>query len=143
MDTEFPVGADWRIQKFDVDTLGWRIVDRNQIVSARYEVYRFTNRYQPPVYFLCWNNAIYKLSRAISIYVLLKRKKRNILSYDGAGHMLRIPASCRPPRLLERALTLCSGLPPVYEAANANLIYTEISPEIARLAAELLLQKIL
>jgi len=78
------------------------------------------------------------MPRAVALYALLRRHRQGVLRYNGDAAALSLPAICRPPRLLERALVLCSGLPPVY--ANGQLTYSELPPEVARLAAELLRQ---
>jgi hypothetical protein len=74
-----------------------------------------------------------------------RRRRRQVLRYDAQDRMLSTPASCRPPFLVERALILCSGLPPSYEDAGpggGSLHYTEIPQDIAALAAGLLRQEL-
>ena len=78
------------------------------------------------------------MPRAIALYVLLRRHRRDVLRYNREGAAISVPAICRPPRLLERALVLCSGLPPTYD--DARVTYSDVPPEIARFAAELLRQ---
>ncbi len=137
---EFPVGVDWDIHEFDESNLTWRKTDRRQALSARAGMFRFLFRYQRPRYFLRWTRSTYELPRAIAIYTLLRRSRRNLLRYNASARALRFPAICRPPQLLERALVLCSGLPPVYDTATASLTYADVPLEIASFAAELLRQ---
>lgn len=137
---ELPAGAEWSMHSFDLAELAWRQVERREIRSSRAGLYRFSHRFHRDSYFLCWREHLYRMPRANAVYVLLRRARRAVLRYDPHSQTLRVPAICRPPRLLERALVLCSGLPPSYAAADANLVYSDISPEIANFASELLRQ---
>jgi hypothetical protein len=136
--SEFPQGSDWTIHEFDTTTLAWRKVERHQAQAARFAMHRFLIHFQRPRYFLCWKGRTFEMPRAVALYVLLRRHRHEVLRYIRDAAALTVPAICRPPRLLERALVLCSGLPPVY--ANGQLTYSEVPPEVARLAAELLRQ---
>lgn len=134
--SEIPQGSDWTIHEFDTAKLAWRKIERQEIKGVRFGVLRFLIHFQRPRYFLRWKGAAFEVPRAIALYVLLRRHRRDVLRYDHEGAALSFPAICRPPRLLERALVLCSGLPPGF--ANGQLTYSEIPPEIAGFAAELL-----
>ena len=137
---EFPVGVDWDIHEFDDSNLVWRKTERGHAQTARVGVFRFLFRYQRPRYFLRWVRSTFELPRAIALYTLLRRSRRDLLRYDAPARTLRLPAICRPPQLLERALVICSGLPPVYDAATARLTYADVPMEIASFAAALLHQ---
>jgi hypothetical protein len=136
--SEFPQGTDWIIHRFDTATLAWRKIERHEAQAMRFGVLRFTIYFQRPRFFLRWKNTIFEMPRAIALYALLRRHKRDVLRYNIETAMLSVPAICRPPRLLERALVLCSGLPPTYAAAQLN--YSDVPPDIAHFAAELLRQ---
>jgi hypothetical protein len=84
--------------------------------------------------------ATYELPRAIAIYAILHRTRQRVLQYRARERSLRLPAICRPPPLLERAVVLCSGLPPSFDPPAACLTYSDVPPDIARLAADLLRQ---
>lgn len=105
-------------------------------------MFRFLFRYQRPRYFLRWTRSTFELPRAIALYTLLNRRRRDLIRHDASARMLRLPAICRPPQLLERALVLCSGLPPAYDAPTASLTYADVPMEIASFAAELLRQRL-
>ncbi len=136
----FPTGAEWSIHRFDARELAWQQIERREIQVSRVGLYRFSHRFHRNGFFLCWNNAVFQMPRANALYVMLKRARRTVFQRDAAARTLRVPAICRPPRLLERALVLCSGLPPSYDPMDASLTYSDITPEIAALAAELLRQ---
>ena len=140
--SEFPVGADWTVDQLDTDALCWHRVDRSKASLCRFAVLRFSIHFQPRRYYLRWNRESFELPRAVALFVLLRRRRRRLLSYDSSGQTLSLPAICRPPRVLERAIVLCSGLPPVYEAASATLSYFDVPLDIARFAAELLGQSL-
>ncbi len=138
--TEFPRGNEWAISEFDAERLEWRRIENRNVQAVRFGLLRFLVHYQRPRYFLRWNGSTFEVPRAIGLYALLRRKRRMVLRYDAAACRLALPAVCRPPRLLERALMLCSGLPPVYELATVSLVYSDVPSDIADLAAKLLCQ---
>ncbi len=137
---EFPLGADWVIHEFLADMPGWRKVTRAAANSARTGFFRFIIHFQRPRYFLRRSGGTYELPRAVGIYALLRRHHYSVLRFDGGARSLALPAVCRPPGLLERALVLCSGLPPAFDARDSRLIYHDVEPEVARFSAELLRQ---
>lgn len=136
--SEFPHGSDWTMHEFDAQKLAWCKIERREAQKVRFGVLRFLIHFQRPRYFLRWKDSTFEMPRAVALYALLHRYRRDVLRYNRDAAALSIPAICRPPRLLERALVLCSGLPPVY--ADGQLTYLELPPEVVRLAAELLRQ---
>jgi hypothetical protein len=85
----------------------------------------------------------FEMPRAVAIYVLLHYRRYHILRYNHQAASLNLPAICRPPRLLERALVLCSGIPPVYNTETIRLTYVDVPPDIAQFAAQLLHQRLI
>jgi hypothetical protein len=136
--SEFPQGADWIIHEFDATNLAWRKIERRETQTVRFGVLRFLIHFQRPRYFLRWKGATFEMPRAVALYVLLRRHRRDVLRYNREVAAISVPAICRPPRLLERALVLCSGLPPTYN--DARVTYSDVPPEIAQFAAGLLRQ---
>lgn len=136
--SEFPVGAEWRIREFDAVTFGWRTTNRQRAQTGDMGVFEF-QLYNHWNYFLRWAGGTFKLPRAVALYIRLSHH-RGLLHYDTQTRTLSLPGSCRPPRMLERALVLCSGFPPSFDPATARLTYTDVPPEIAHFAAELLRQ---
>lgn len=75
-------------------------------------------------------------------YVVLKALQRNVLVYDQRRFTMAVPVGAKLPRLLERALTLCSGyvarfvdrLPFSPEIRGFNL-FRAIPPQIAEMTA--------
>lgn len=139
---DFPVGADWIVHQFDAGALSWRKTDQRHVQTTKFGLIRFSTTFQRDRYFIRWKGITFKRPRAIATYVLLQRSRRRLLTYDSSVQTLTLPAICRPPRLLERALVLCSGLPPAYEPATSTLSYSDVPLDIARFAAELLRQRL-
>lgn len=140
--SEFPVGSDWSIHKLDTTSFAWRKVERLEAEALRFGVLRFIY-FQRPRYFLRWKGMTFEMPRAVAIYVLLHSRRRHILRYNHEAASLSLPAICRPPQLLERALVLCSGIPPVYNTETARLTYADVPPDIARFTAQLLCQRLI
>lgn len=137
---EFPFGADWRIERFSSENLAWTSATLDDATSASGGLFRFSLRHQRHMLF-CARGSAFRIPGQVGKYLVLrtKRRRRQVLRYDGQKRMLVVPASCRPPFLIERALVLCSGSPPSYE--NGVLHYTEIPESIAAIAAALLRQE--
>ncbi len=137
---EFRHGADWEIDEFQVEQLRWQAVRRAEASMRRTGLFRFTIHFQPPRYFLRWEGSTHEVRRAIGIYALLRRRRKQVLFYDRVGRTLALPATCRPMLLMERALVLCSGLIPTFDPRNVRLTYSHVPENIARLAAQILRQ---
>lgn len=136
--TGFPEGAGWRIREFAPASLVWRACERQHACSSPSGLFEF-QLYNQWRYFLRRGGRTYEVSRAVGVYVRLRRH-RGLLRYDAETLTLNLPGVCRPPRLLERALALCSGLPPDFDPATSRLTYADVPADIARFAAQLLRQ---
>lgn len=139
--TQLPFGADWRIDRFSSENLAWQSATIDDAASASGGLFRFSLRHQRHVLF-CVRGAAFRIPGQVGKYLVLRirKRRRQVLRYDGPKRMLAVPASCRPPFLIERALVLCSGSPPSYE--DGILQYTEIPENIAVIAAALLRQEL-
>ena len=138
LEAEFPTGAGWRIREFDPDSLRWRTANRQRAQSVQRGVLEFS-LYDDWRYYLRSSGQSFKLPRAVALYALLNRRA-GLLRYDKQTQALSLPGTCRPPRLLERALALCSGLPPTFDPATSRLTYADVPLDIAGFSAELLRQ---
>ena len=141
---DLPFGADWRIEQFSATDLGWRAATRDEALSTSLGLFRFSLRHRRHV-LLCSRGAAFQVPGQVGKYVVLRRRRRQVLRYDAAGRRLSVRASCRPPFLVERALILCSGVPPSYEtgsAATGVLHYSDVPETVASLAAALLRQEL-
>jgi hypothetical protein len=140
LQADFPTGDGWRIREFDPDSLRWKAANRQRAQSVQRGVIEFS-LYDDWRYYLRSAGQTFRLPRAVALYALLNRHA-GLLRYDKQAHALKMPGTCRPPRLLERALVLCSGLPPTFDPATSFLTYADVPPDIAGFAAELLRQSL-
>lgn len=62
-----------------------------------------------PMYFLWKNGQRSRVENSWGIYAIFQALKLNILLYDKSRYLMAIPSGAPLPRLLERALVLCSG----------------------------------
>lgn len=138
---EFPTGDGWRIREFDSESLRWRTANRQRAQSVQGGVFEF-NLYDDWRYYLRSSGQTFKLPRAVALYALLNRRA-GLLNYDKQAQLFEMPGTCRPPRLLERALVLCSGFPPTFDPATSRLTYADVPPDVAGFAAELLRQPLI
>lgn len=142
--TDLPFGSDWRIDRFSPDDLVWRSATLGDARTASAGLFRFSLRHQRHVLF-CRSGAALRVPGQVGKYLVLRRHRRQVLRYDTRDRTLSMPASCRPPFLIERALILCSGSPPSYVGGGlrgGSLLYTEIPGDIAAIAAALLRQEL-
>jgi hypothetical protein len=138
---QLPFGADWKIDRFSSDNLAWRSATIDDASSSSGGLFRFSLRHQRYVLF-CERGAGFQIPGQVGKYLVLgiRRRRRQVLRYMGHERVLRVPASCRPPFLIERALVLCSGSPPSYD--DGILQYAEVSENIAVMSAALLRQEL-
>ena len=142
--TNLPFGADWKIEQFSHSNLGWRAATRKEALSTTVGLFRFSLRHQRHV-LLCTKNSAFQVPAQVGKYLVLSRRRCRVIRYEAVKQRLSVPASCRPPFLVERALILCSGLLPSYEARSAAtgfLHYSDIPEAIAGLAYALLRQEL-
>jgi hypothetical protein len=140
-----PMGADWRIERFDPRVLGWKASSRDEAASSRNSLFRFVFGYERH-HFLTLNGQLKKLRGAgqgqIGKYLILRRSRQHVLRYFPSVGELIVPASCRPPLLIDRALTLCTGSLAAFEREGSLLRYRDIPDDVAHVAARLLRQEI-
>ena len=140
---QLPFGADWRIDRFSSEELTWRTATLDEAGSVSGGLFRFSLRHERHVLY-CSRGVASRIPGQVGKYLVLRRRRRQVLRYDAQKRSLAVPASCRPPFLVERALLLCSGSPPSYEgdSRRGTLHYAEIPESIAVIAAALLRQEL-
>lgn len=134
-----PIGRDWLIYRFDPHLLMWKRCQRDEAVTCRFGLFRFSFAYER-YFFLTTRGRAWKIPGQIGKYLILRRCNRNIFHYSVDTEELTVPASCRPPLLIDRALTLCTGSLP--EFGNATLCYRHVPLSVAITAARLLFQEV-
>jgi hypothetical protein len=140
---EFPFGKDLIVERFAVvrQRYRWEKIESGKPVDDG--LYKCT-RWQQPEHFLRGGGRFTRVAGPVGKFIILNSMKRNVLRYDGRSWNLKLPAMCRPPPLIDRALHLCSGMLPAEAPGKHGLVltYSNIAPGVASLAAELLGQKL-
>ncbi len=140
--SEPPTGPGWTIEKFSTSTLRWCKAERRDFDVVQSGLFRFRMGYQR-FHLLRWRGRTFRVPVQVGKFAVLRRARRRALfAYDAQQSVLSVPAICRPPFLIERALVLCSGLLPRFDQASSLLEYTDVPWEVARLAAQLLHQEV-
>lgn len=142
-----PFGAGWNIERFSTHAHTWRDATRDEAVTSSGGLFRFTLGYQRFVFY-CSKGKSFRIPGQVGKYLALRqsrRRLRRLVRYDRQQRTLIVPAVYRPPFLIERALILCSGLPPLFcpSEQRGSLTYTEIPEHVASIAASLLRQELL
>lgn len=140
-ETELPIGSEWTVERFSTSAGRWRDATREAAITTPGGLFRFSLRYRRVVVF-CSNGRSFQTSTQAAKYLLLSRGRHHILRYDANSLDLSIPATYRPPFLIERALILCASAPPSYESETGYLLYADISRPVAELASALLRQEL-
>jgi hypothetical protein len=138
MADEMPFGEDREVSQFSPETLGWTAAEPHEARRALFGLYRFQVRFQPQ-YYLRLSGRTFRLPVQVGKYIVLKKAGRRVLSYNDANQTLSMPVSCRPPLLVDRALTLCSGL--ISPINDGRFEYPNVNKDIAHTARTLLKQE--
>lgn len=139
-----PFGSEWRIEQFFADDLAWRSATLADARAASAGLFRFSLRHQRQVLF-CRKGVAANVPVQVGKYLVLRRRRLQVLRYDTPNRLLTVPARCRPPFLIERGLIMCSGSPPSYKSDASRgyfLEYSEVPADIAAMAAALLRQEL-
>ena len=134
-----PETPGWTVHRFSSSHLRWAESTGREALNARTGLFRFVMRHQR-FHYLRWCGRSYRVPVQVGKYAVMRRR-RGLLIYDTSSQTLSVPAVCRPPLLIERALVLCSGLLPLFDPASRRVEYAKVLPEVARLAALLLRQE--
>lgn len=135
-----PETPGWNVHRFSASHLQWTSVPQDEALCASGGLFRFVLKYQR-FYYLRWRGRSFRVPVQVGKYAVM-RKRQAGLSYEADRRILSVPAICRPPLLIERALVLCSGLLPRFEACSARVEYADVPQDIVRLAAQLLCQEL-
>jgi hypothetical protein len=137
-------GKDWNVRQFVIEKklVKWRPVTLDDANAPGAQGLFCFTLYQRPKYFLREGPVTASLPGAVGKYRYISQRTRRFLKYDRREGRLTVPAILRPPLLTERALILCSGVPPEFSAAGnwPQLTYRNIPEEVAGMTAEVLKQ---
>ncbi len=133
---------NWRRTDFNFDTLTYR---RTQLQDGSIRLSRYVDPTRNVDLYLLWKgDECAEVDRDWGRYAALQLAKLNVVRYNVDKFEFAIPSSVPLPKLIARALTLCSGfLPLVTPSTSKHLssssysasVYRGIPPAVAELAA--------
>jgi hypothetical protein len=139
--SNMPETPGWVVHRFSMyPEPQWNELPQADARRALSGLFRFVMRHQR-FYYLRWRGRTFSVPVQVGKYAVMRRR-RGTLRYDSAQRTLSFPVAVRPPPLMERALVLCSGLLPRFEATTCRLEYTDVDDSVALLTAQLLHQEI-
>ena len=135
-----PETPGWSVHRFSVPHREWIEVQYSDAANARTGLFRFALRHQR-FYYLRSRQYSYRVPVQVGKYAIAGRR-RGLLEYDSVRRILSTFVTFRPPLLIERALTLCSGRLGRVNPSTSRIEYPDIPGNVAYLAAQILQQRI-
>ena len=137
---EVPATPGWTVHRFSPLELRWTAIQQDEVGRGAAGLFRFVLKHQR-FYYLCWRGRTYQVPVQVGKYAVMGRRQA-ALSYNVNTKILSVPAVCRPPLLIERALVLCSGILPRFDPTSSRVEYIEVPRDVVQLAAQLLCQEV-
>ena len=140
---------NWQSKTFDPIPLQFQSIKETDC-PIRLSKYSHPSR-NTQVYYLWQDGKCAEIDLDWGRYAVLKALRRNVLIYDKRRFTMAVSARANLPRLLERALTLCSGYAAKYENQSPRdrpqiqgfNLFSAIPPQIAEMTAAKLGQTLL
>ncbi|MEW6071066.1 MAG: hypothetical protein AB1726_00535 [Planctomycetota bacterium] len=137
---EVPATPGWTVHRFSPLELRWTAIQQDEVGRRAAGLFRFVLKHQR-FYYLRWRGRTYQVPVQVGKYAVMGRRQA-ALSYDANTQIFSVPAVCRPPLLIERALVLCSGILPRFDPTSSRVEYIDVPRDVVRLAAQLLCQEV-
>lgn len=137
---EVPATPGWTVHRFSPLELRWTTIQQDEVGRGGAGLFRFVLKHQRFYYLRC-RSRTYQVPVQVGKYAVMGKRHAG-LSYDADTKILSVPAVCRPPLLIERALVLCSGILPRFDPTSSRVEYTGVPRDVVRLAAQLLCQEV-
>jgi hypothetical protein len=137
---EVPATPGWTVHRFSPLELRWTGIQQDEVGRGATGLFRFVLKHQR-FYYLYWRGRTYQVPVQVGKYAVMGRRLA-ALSYDANTKILSLPAVCRPPLLIERALVLCSGILPRFDPTSSRVEYIDVPRDVVRLTAQLLCQEV-
>ncbi|MEG4969242.1 hypothetical protein QUB11_21730 [Microcoleus sp. B6-A1] len=138
----------WKHQTFEPSSLQFKTIEKTD-TNIRISRYSHPSR-NTQSYYLWQDRMCTETDLDWGRYAILKALRMNVLIYDKRRFIMAVPASANLPRLLERALTLCSGYAATYvkklphdPQIQGFKLFSAIPPQIAEMTAAKLRQTLL
>jgi hypothetical protein len=135
-----PIGKDWKIERFSTSLLRFKPSSIAEVNISRGGLFHFALAYRH-LYFFCDQSGSYEIQPRIGKYLSISLRHRKVIQYTKESRDMVVPATLRLPMLIERALVLFSGIPPIYDVKTGLLHYQQIPEDIVKLASTLLGQE--
>lgn len=139
---------NWKRETFDPNSLQFKTLEKTDH-NIRLARYNHPSRNTKTCY-LWQDEMCTEIELDWGRYAVLKALRRNVPIYDKRRFTMAVPASANLPRLLERALTLCSGYAATYvkklphdPQIQGFKLFSAIPPQIAEMTAAKLGQTLL
>lgn len=139
---------NWQSKTFDPIYLQFRPIKETDC-PIRLSQYSHPSR-NTKIDYLWQDEKCAEIDRDWGRYAVLKALRQNVLIYDKRRFTMAVPASANLPRLLERALTLCSGyaakykkMPRILPTIQGFNLFSAVPPQIAQMTAAKLGQTLL
>lgn len=142
---------NWDEQQFDVDRVCFT-ENNGSLQDTQLIRYIHPSR-QYPIYYLWKGMEAVRVDPDWGRFAILETARRDILHYDHSVAALFLPVTVPLPKLLARALCLCSGFAPRVVSSNGVVgselpstsfrVYGDIPPEFARVVAAKIGQKLI
>lgn len=139
---------NWKRETLDPNSLQFKTLEKTE---SNIRLSRYSHPLRNTLSYYHWRDGICtEIDLDSGKYAVLKALRRNVLTYDKRRFTMAVPARANLPRLLERALTLCSGYAATYvkklphdpQIQGFNL-FSAIPPQIAEMTAAKLGQTLL
>lgn len=144
------INLNWTVKFFNIDDMYFQINKPKHCLAVLKEyINPFTNKKK---YYIDIEDKSYKVDVDWGRYYLYYKLKKNILFYDEKKQALGVPCFIPLPKLLSKALTLCSGILPLRAEINYNkeklnnisvYVYTGVENQVVQLLENKLGQKII
>lgn len=139
---------NWKRETFDPNSLQFKTLEKT---DTNIRLSRYSHPSRNTLSYYHWRDGICtEIDLDWGKYAVLKALRRNVLTYDKRRFTMAVPASAKLPRLLERALTLCSGYAATYvkklphePQIQGFKLFSAIPPQIAEKTAAKLGQTLL
>lgn len=132
---------NWEKQEFNLKNFAFQ----NNSLNSRISLRQYTHpKKSTKVYYLWKSQENVEVDLAWGKYLVFQEINKNIITYDAKKFLLAVPISAKLPKLLDRALTLCSGYIPKFvekiPKIDKNIygfdIYQSVPPQIAQITSQ-------
>jgi hypothetical protein len=139
---ELPFGKQTSVSRLEINraVCRWTESSVEEAGASAHGLFRFT-RYQQRTHYLRACGQTFQVPSQLGNYLLAAGHRCLLLRFNRTTHELTVPAVCRPPLLIDRALVLCSGKLPTLDRERWILTYGNIPEVVAGKCAEVLCQE--